>query len=51
MEQQNHNVSHGQKIVMAAAFSSYRREGLGGQDGGDAGCPEEDGGGRDMDAC
>ncbi len=28
-----------------------RREGLGGRDGGDAGCPEEDGGGRDMDAC
>ncbi len=35
----------------AAALSSARREGLGGQDGGDAGCPEEDGGGRDMDAC
>ncbi len=35
----------------AAALSSARREGLGGRDGGDAGCPEEDGGGRDMDAC
>ncbi len=32
----------------AAALSSTRREGLGGRDGGDAGCPEEDGGGRDM---
>ncbi len=35
----------------AAAFSSAQREGLGGRDRGDAGCPEEDGGGRDMDAC
>ncbi len=35
----------------AAAFSSARREGLDGRDRGDAGCPEEDGGGRDMDAC
>ncbi len=35
----------------AAAFSLARREGLGGRDGGDAGCLEEDGGGRDMDAC
>ncbi len=35
----------------AAALSSARREGLGGRDGGDAGCLEEDGGGRDMDAC
>ncbi len=35
----------------AAVLSSARREGLGGRDGGDAGCPEEDGGGRDMDAC
>ncbi len=35
----------------AAAFSSARREGLGGRDRGDAGCPEEDGGRRDMDAC
>ncbi len=35
----------------AAAFSSARREGLGGRDGGGAGCPEEDGGRRDMDAC
>ncbi len=35
----------------AAAFSSARREGLGGQDRGDAGCPEEDGGRRDMDVC
>ncbi len=35
----------------AAALSSAQREGLGGRDGGDAGCPEEDGGGRDMDAC
>ncbi len=35
----------------AAAFSSTRREGLDGRDRGDAGCPEEDGGGRDMDAC
>ncbi len=35
----------------AAALSTARREGLGGRDGGDAGCPEEDGGGRDMDAC
>ncbi len=35
----------------AAAFSSARREGLGGRDGGDTGCPEEDGGRRDMDAC
>ncbi len=35
----------------AATFSSARREGLGGRDGGDAGCLEEDGGGRDMDAC
>ncbi len=34
----------------AAPLSSAWREGLGGQDGGDAGCPEEDGGGRDMDA-
>ncbi len=36
---------------VAAAFSSARQEGLDGRDGGDAGCPEEDGGGRDMDAC
>ncbi len=36
---------------VAAALSSARREGLGGRDGGDAGCPEEDGGGRDIDAC
>ncbi len=35
----------------AAAFSSTRLEGLDGRDRGDAGCPEEDGGGRDMDAC
>ncbi len=35
----------------AAAFSLARREGLDGWDRGDAGCPEEDGGGRDMDAC
>ncbi len=35
----------------AAAFSSARREGLDGRDRGDTGCPEEDGGGRDMDAC
>ncbi len=35
----------------ASALSSARREGLGGRDGGDAGCPEEDGGGGDMDAC
>ncbi len=35
----------------AAAFSSARWEGLDGRDRGDAGCPEEDGGGRDMDAC
>ncbi len=35
----------------AAAFSSARREGLDGRDRGDAGCPEENGGGRDMDAC
>ncbi len=35
----------------AAAISSARREGLDGRDRGDAGCPEEDGGGRDMDAC
>ncbi len=35
----------------AAAFSSARQEGLDGRDRGDAGCPEEDGGGRDMDAC
>ncbi len=35
----------------AAALSSTRREGLDGRDGGDAGCPEEDGGGRDMDDC
>ncbi len=35
----------------AAAFSSARREGLDGRDRGDAGCPEEDGGRRDMDAC
>ncbi len=35
----------------AATFSSARREGLDGRDRGDAGCPEEDGGGRDMDAC
>ncbi len=35
----------------AAAFSSARREGLDGRDEGDAGCPEEDGGRRDMDAC
>ncbi len=34
-----------------AAFSSARRERLDGRDRGDAGCPEEDGGGRDMDAC
>ncbi len=34
-----------------AALSSARWEGLGGRDGGDAGCPEEDGGGRDMDTC
>ncbi len=34
----------------AAPLSSARREGLGGRDGGDAACPEEDGGGRDMDA-
>ncbi len=35
----------------AAAFSSARQEGFDGRDRGDAGCPEEDGGGRDMDAC
>ncbi len=35
----------------AAAISSARREGLDGRDRGDAGCPEEDAGGRDMDAC
>ncbi len=35
----------------AATFSSARRKGLDGRDRGDAGCPEEDGGGRDMDAC
>ncbi len=35
----------------AAAFSSARREGLDGRDRGDVGCPEEDGGGRDMDDC
>ncbi len=35
----------------AAAFSSARREGLDGRDRGDVGCPEEDGGRRDMDAC
>ncbi len=35
----------------AATFSSARREGLDGWDRGDAGCPEEDGSGRDMDAC
>ncbi len=35
----------------AAAFSSARWEGLDGRDRGDASCPEEDGGGRDMDAC
>ncbi len=35
----------------AAAISSARREGLDGRDRGDAGCPEEDSGGRDMDAC
>ncbi len=34
----------------AAALSSARREGLDGWDR-DAGCPEEDGGRRDMDAC
>ncbi len=34
----------------AATLFSARREGLGGRDGGDAGCPEEDGGGR-VDAC
>ncbi len=36
---------------VTAAISSARREGLDGRDRGDAGCPEEDGGGRDMDAC
>ncbi len=35
----------------AAAISLARREGLDGRDRGDAGYPEEDGGGRDMDAC
>ncbi len=35
----------------AAPLSSARREGLDGRDRGGAGCPEEDGGGRDMDAC
>ncbi len=35
----------------AAALSSARREGLDGWDRGDAGSQEEDGGGRDMDAC
>ncbi len=35
----------------AAAVSSARQEGLDGRDEGDAGCPEDDGGGRDMDAC
>ncbi len=35
----------------AAALSLARREGLDGRDRGDAGCPEEDGGGKDMDAC
>ncbi len=35
----------------AAAFSLAQREGLDGRDRGDAGCPEKDGGGRDMDAC
>ncbi len=34
-----------------APLSSAWREGLDGRDRGDAGCPEEDGGGRDMDAC
>ncbi len=34
-----------------AAISSARLEGLDGRDRGDAGCPGEDGGGRDMDAC
>ncbi len=36
---------------VAATFSSARREGLDGRDRGDAGCPEEDGGARDMGAC
>ncbi len=35
----------------AATFSSARREGIDGRDRGDVGCPEEDGGRRDMDAC
>ncbi len=35
----------------AATISSARREGLDGRDRGNAGCQEEDGGGRDMDAC
>lgn len=30
---------------------SARREGLDGRDRGDSGCPGEDGGGRDMEAC
>ncbi len=35
----------------SAALSSAWQEGLDGRDRGDAGCPEEDGGGRDMYAC